>query len=60
MNLTGESAKLYGFNTVPRDTPTVATTTNPVVDKTVASGLEYDLNNPEDYLMRLNARMSTT
>jgi hypothetical protein len=40
--------------------PTVATPEQPVIDKTFQTGLEYDPNNPEDYLMRLNARLSTT
>lgn len=43
-----------------RNKPTVATPENPVRDASIQSGFEYDPNNPEDYLMKLNARIQTT
>ena len=57
MGITWPSANLYWFN---RKDSTVATSSNPVISKTYTNDLTYDPNNPEDYLMRLNARTSTS
>lgn len=55
---TGNVVWPYWFSS--RQEPTVATPENPVVSKTMTDNLEYDPNNPEDYLMRLQSRISTT
>lgn len=43
-----------------RAAPTVATKSQPVISKTFTNNLQYDDTNPEDYLMRLNARVTAT
>lgn len=43
-----------------RAAPTVATKAQPVISKTFTNNLQYDDTNPEDYLMRLNARVTAT
>lgn len=42
-----------------RNKPTVATPSQPVISKTMNNSLAYDPNDPEDYLMKLQARSVT-
>jgi len=42
-----------------REKPTVATTNQPVISKTINNSLIYDTADPEDYLMKLQARSIT-